>query len=182
MKNLYILLLFFPLVIFSCSAQSESKKAIKEYLETQNGVRTNLKIEFLSFDVSDITVSDSISFLQTQYESEKCQKLESAEKSIKHWKNAIEKQKGKNNQVVAKALISNYSKKLTNAENDLKLIQEWKPDYLNRYNSFNQSDILAKKVVSHFSFLNPRLQTRQEIHAIFILSADGKKCNKMIKQ
>lgn len=36
MKNLYILLLFFPLVISSCSAQSESKKAIKEYLETQN--------------------------------------------------------------------------------------------------------------------------------------------------
>lgn len=181
MRKLFILL-FFPLVISSCSAQSDSKKAIIGYLETQNGVRTDLKIEFLSFDTSDITVSDSISILQTQYESEKSQKIESAEKSIIHWKDAIEKQKGKKNQVVAKALISDYSERLAKAENDLKAIQEWKPDYLNRYNSYNLSDILAKKVESRFSFLNPRLQTRQEINAIFILSADGKKCNKMIKQ
>lgn len=181
MRELFILL-FFPLVISSCSAQSDSKKAIVDYLETENGVRTDLKIEFLSFDTFDITVSDSISILQSQYESEKCKKIESAEKSIAHWKNAIEKQKGKKNQIVVKALISDYSEKLTKAENDLKVTQEWKPDYLNHYNSRNPSDILAKKVESLFSFLNPRLQTRQEINAIFILSADGKKCNKMIKQ
>lgn len=181
MRKLFILL-FFPLVISSCSAQSDSKKAIINYLETQNSVKTDLKIEFLSFDISDITVSDSISILQTQYESEKSQKVESAEKSITHWKNAIEKQKGKNNKVVAKALISDYTEKLMKAENDLKAAQEWKPDYLNRYNSYNPSDILAKKVESRFSFLNPRLQTRQEINAIFILSANGKQCNKMTKQ
>ncbi|MDR2950285.1 MAG: hypothetical protein LBV71_13905 [Prevotella sp.] len=70
MRKLFIIF-FFPLVISSCSAQSDSKKAIIDYLQTQNSVRTDLKIEFLSFDTSDITVSDSISILQTQYESEK---------------------------------------------------------------------------------------------------------------
>lgn len=181
MRKLFIIF-FFPFVISSYFAQSDSKKAIIVYLETQNGVKTDLKIEFLNFEVSDITVSDSISILQAQYELQKSQKTELAEKSIIHWKDAVEKQKGRKNQVVAKALISDCSERLAKAENDLKVVQEWKPDYLNRYNSHNPSDILAKNVESCFSFLSPRLQTRQEINAIFILSANGEQCNKMIKQ
>lgn len=177
----YILFLFFPFVISSCSAQSDSQKAIIEYLETQNGVRTDLKIEFLTFSVSDITVADSVAILQNQFETERSKKIEAVEKSVKHWQESIEEQKGKKNQLVAKAVISNAEKRLADAEIKLKETQGWKPDYLNRYVSHNASDILAKKAESRFSFMNPCLQTRQEMTALFILSTDGKQCNNMIK-
>ena len=178
----YILFLFFPFVIASCSAQSDSQKAVIDYLETQNGVRTDLKIEFLTFNISDITVADSVTILQNQFETERAQKIEAAKKSVKHWQESIKEQKGKKNQLVAKAVIGNAEKRLADAEKKLKEAQKWQPDYLDRYVSHNTSDILAKKVESRFSFMSPRLQTRQEMSALLILSADGKQCNKMIKQ
>ncbi|NDV59103.1 hypothetical protein [Bacteroides sp. 519] len=178
----YILFLFFPFVISCSTTQSEYEKVIADYLQTENGIKTDLKIEFLEMKVSDITVADSIAILQERFEAERAKKIESAEKSIKHWQESIEKQKGKKNQLVAKALISNSTEKLEIAKTELKKAQEWKPDYLNRYESRNPSDILAQKVESRFSFQNPKLQVRQEMNALFILSADGKQCNKMIKQ
>ena len=178
----HISLLFIPFVILSCSTQSESEKVIADYLQTENGVKIDLKIEFLELNISDITVADSIAILQEYFETERAKKIESAEKSVKHWQESIEKQKGKKNQLVAKALISNSTEKLENAENEFKKAQEWKPDYLNRYESRNSSNVLAKKAESRFSFLNPKLQTKQEMSALFILSADGTQCYKMIKE
>lgn len=181
MKKLFILL-FFPLVVSSCSAQSKYEKVISDYLQTRDDVKTDLKIEFLEMNVSNITVSDSIAILQEKFEAEKSKKIESAQKSVSHWQNKIQEQGGKKNKVVAKALISDFSERLVRSEHDLKIAQEWQPDYLNRYKSRNTSDILAKKAESRFSFLNPKLQTRQEMTALFIFSADGKQCNSMIKQ
>ncbi|NDV77718.1 hypothetical protein [Dysgonomonas sp. 511] len=178
----YILLLFFPFVISCSTSQSEYEKAIADYLQTGNGIKTDLKIEFLEMKVSDITVTDSIAILQKRFDAERTKKIESAEKSIKHWQESIEKQKGKKNQLVAKAIISNSTEKLEIAKTELKKAQEWKPGYLSRYESRNPSDILAQKAESRFSFMNPKLQTRQEMNALFILSADGKQCYKMIKQ
>ncbi|MDH6355888.1 hypothetical protein M2132_002238 [Dysgonomonas sp. PH5-45] len=176
----FILLLLFPLVV-SCSAQSEYEKVIADYLQIENGVKTDLKIEFLEMNVSDITVSDSIQILNNEYQAEKEKRISDAQKSVEHWQNSIEEQKGKKNQLVAKAVIGNAEKRLADAENKLKEAQEWRPD-LNRYESRDPSDILAKKAESHFSFMNPKLQTRQEMNALFILSADGKQCYNMIKQ
>lgn len=177
----FILLLLFPLIV-SCSAQSEYEKVIADYLQTENGVKTDLKIEFLEMNISDIIVSDSIQILNEKHQAEKAKRISDAQKSVDHWKNSIEEQKGKKNQLVAKAVISNAEKRLTNAETELKEAQEWRPEYLNRYESRDPSDILAKKAESHFSFMNPKLQTRQEMTAWFILSPDGKQCYKMIKQ
>ena len=177
----FILLLLFPFVI-SCSAQSEYEKVISDYLQIRDEVKTDLKIEFLKMNVSDITVSDSIQILNNEYQAEKEKRISDAQKSVEHWQNSIEEQKGKKNQLVAKAVIGNAEKRLANAENKLKEAQEWKPDYLNRYESRNPSDILAKKAESRFSFMNPKLQTRQEMNALFILSPDDKQCYKMIKQ
>lgn len=182
MKKLYFLILL-PLVWLSCSSPSNYEKAIVDCLETdKKGVKTDLQIKFLFIDVSYITVADSISILQDQFEIKKAKKIESAQKNIAHWQESIEKQKGKKNQLVAKAVISNFSEKLAQAEKDLKEAQAWTPDYLNRYDSRNSSEILAKKADCKFSFFNPKLQARQELTALFILSADGEKCNNMIKQ
>lgn len=181
MKKLYFFI-FFPLVWFSCSSPSNYEQAIIDYLETdKKGVKTDLQIEFLSIKVSDITVGDSISILQKQFEAEKTKKIKSIQSSISHLQNKIEEQRGKKNQVVAKALVSRWEKDLEKHQADLMIAKNWHADYLNRYNSRNSAEILAKKADCRFSFLNPQLQTRQELSALFILSTDGKKCNNMIK-
>lgn len=182
MKKLYFLILF-PLVWFSCSSPSNYEKTIIDYLETdKKGVRTDLQIEILSIDIANITVADSISILRKQFEAEKAKKIESIQSSISHLQNKIQEQKGKKNHVVAKALITGWEKELEKLQSELIITQDWQADYLNRYDSRNTSEILAKKADCKFSFFNPQLQTRQELSALFILSADGKKCNNMIKQ
>lgn len=183
MRKLYFLILF-PLVWFSCSSPSNYEKTIVDYLEIdKKGVRTDLQIEFISaIDVSDITVADSISILQKQFEAEKTKKIETIQNSISRLQDKIQEQKGKKNQVVAKALISRWEKDLEKYQSELSTAQNWKADYLNRYDSRNTSEILAKKADCRFSFFNPQLQTRQELSAMFTLSADGSRCNNMVKQ
>lgn len=180
MKKTIIIISLFS-AFLSCSNQSNDEKVIRTFLQTQNGVTTDLKIEFIELNVKDITVSDSINILQKVFDAEKSKKIEVAEKSVAHWKNAIEEQKNQKNQLISKVLVSDYIVKLTNAENDLKAAQEWKPDYLNRYVSRDTKDVLVKNADCKFSFFNPKLQTRQEMKALFLLSADGKQCFRMIK-
>lgn len=182
MRKLYCLILF-PLVWFSCSSPSKYEKAIIDYLEAdKKGAKTDLQIEFLSINVSDITVADSISILQKQFEAEKTNKIESIQNSISRVQDKIQEQKGKKNQVVAKALISRWEKDLEKCQSELTIAENWQADYLNRYDSRNTSEILAKKADCKFSFFNPQLQTRQELSALFTLSADGNRCNNMVKQ
>lgn len=183
MRKLYYFI-FFPLVWFSCSSSSNYEKTIIDYLEIdKKGVRTDLQIEFLSpIDVSDITVADSISILQKQFETEKAKKIETIQSSISRLQEKIQEQKGKKNQVVAKPLISRWEKDLEKLQSDLSTAQNWQADYLNRYDSRSTAEILAKKADCTFSFFNPQLQTKQEMKALFILSADGNRSNNMIKQ
>ncbi|MBK5722088.1 hypothetical protein JGH11_14515 [Dysgonomonas sp. Marseille-P4677] len=182
MRKLYFFILL-PLVWFSCSSPSNYEKIIIDYLETdKKGIKTDLQIEILSINVSDITVSDSTSILQKQFEAEKAKKIESAQNSISRLQEKTKEQRGKKNQAVAKALISRWEKDLEKYQSELSIAQNWQADYLNRYDSRNTSEILAKKADCKFSFFNPQLQTKQEMNALFILSADGKQCNNMIKQ
>lgn len=182
MRKLYFLIFFF-FFWFSCTSPSNYERSIIDYLETdKKGVITDMQIEFLSINVSDITVADSISILQKQFKTEKAKKIETIQNSISRLQNEIQEQRGKKNQVVAKALISRWEKDLEKYQSELTIAKNWQADYLNRYNSRNTSEILAKKAYCKFSFFNPQLQTRQELSALFILSADGEKCNNMIKQ
>lgn len=148
----------------------------------QKGIKTDFQIEILSIDVSDITVAYSISILQKQFEAEKTKKIESIQSSILHLQDKIQEQKEKNNQVVTKALVSRWEKDLEKCQFELSFAQNWNADYLNKYDSRNTSEILAKKADCRFSFFNPQLQTRQELSALFTLSADGSLCNNMVKQ
>ena len=46
----------------------------------RTGLKTDFKIEFEKFELSDITVADSVKILQEQYQIEKQKKIESAQK------------------------------------------------------------------------------------------------------
>lgn len=128
------------------------KNTVLDYLQTEDGIKTDFKIEFSKFEVSDITVGDSIKILQEQYQSEKQKKIESEQKSVIRWEEAIEKQQKKGNDLVAKTLASRYRKDLEKAKEELQKVNEWTADYIPRYDSCSQSELLPKKVETYFSF------------------------------
>ena len=93
MRTLFIAFLILGLV--SCSGtESKYEKVIENFLETdRNGVKTDLKIEFLNITVTDIFVSDSITILQQRFENEKSKKVDLAQQSVEYWKKTLEKNK-----------------------------------------------------------------------------------------
>lgn len=175
--------IFIVLVCASCSKRSEYERVITEALEITNGTRTDLQIKYSKLEVSDVTVGDSIAILQEYFEAEKEKKIRSAEKDVGRKEGAIaeqreklEKAKSGADGVVANVLIKQWERELIDLKERLEKAKDWKPDYLNRYNSRNPSEVIAKKANTTLSFFNPKLQTRQEMSALFILSSDGKKC------
>jgi hypothetical protein len=183
MKKIFIFALMTLLCVSCDGSNGVYKKTIVDYLQTESGIKTDFKIEFQKFEVADITVADSVKILQEQYQAEKQKKVETAQKSVAHWKSAIEKQEKKGNDLVAKALVSRYQKDLENAKSELEQAENWKADYIDRYNGRPESEILEKQVDTYFSFQNPKLAqpVRQELGAVFVLSPDGTQCYKMIK-
>jgi len=168
----------------SCSSSDNTyKNTIVDYLQTENGIKTDFKIEFQKFEVSETTVADSVKILQEQYQAEKQKKIETAQKSVAHWENAIEKQQKKGGGLVAKTLAARFQKDLENAKSELEQAENWKADYIDRYDGRPGSEVLAKQVDTYFSFQNPKLaqHVRQEMGAMFILSPDEMQCYKMIK-
>lgn len=179
--------IFFSLALtaclFSCSSsQSEYEKVITDFLETKNGVKTDLQIRYTKLEVSDISVADSISILKEQFEAERVKKIQSIEQTIKSKEESIAEQHNSDNRLVANVLIKGWQRELAREKEDLEKAQNWKPDYLNKYDNRNPSDILSRKADVTFSYFNPQLQTRQEMSAWVILSADGKQCYRLIKQ
>lgn len=169
--------------LFSCSSsQSEYEKVITDFLETKNGVKTDLQIKYSKLEVSEISVADSIVILKEQFEAEKAKKIQSIEQTIKLKEESIAEQENKKNSVVANTLIKMWQKELAREKEDLEKARNRRPDYLTRYDNRNPSDILSQKADVTFSYFNPQLQTRQEMSAWAILSADGKQCYGMIKQ
>ena len=189
MKTLFYTFIF-SICLSSCSSKtSEYEKTITDYLETKNGVKTDLQIKYSKLDVSDISVADSISILNKKFEAEKNKKIQSIEQTIKHKEKSIAEQKNKlttakgGNKIVAQSLIYTWEKELQREKILLDETLKWQPDYINKYTDRNPSDILAKKADITLSFFNPRLQTRQEISMFVILSPDGKECyNDIMKE
>ena len=168
----------------SCNSSDDVyRQTVIDYLQTEDSIKTDFKIEFQKFEVSDITVADSVKILQEQYQTEKQKKIETVQKSVAHWDNAIEKQQKKGDGLVAKTLATRFQKDLENAKSELEQAEKWESDYVDRYNGRPGNEILAKQVDTYFSFQNPKLAqpVRQEMGAVFILSPDGTQCHKMIK-
>lgn len=182
MKRLFTPLFSIALLCSCSSPQSEQEKLITDFLETNDGVKTDLQIKYSKFEISNILVSDSIAIFKAQFEAERAKKIESIESTISNKENSIAEQRGKKNKVVANTLIKMWENELTKEKRYLEEAKNWKPSYLNKYDSRNESEVLVQKVDITFSYFNPKLQVEQEMSAYVILSADGKQCLKMQKQ
>jgi len=180
MKKLFYLS---TLLLFSCSTNSSAQESlIIEYLETSpKGVRTDLKMNVLKLELSNVTAADSLAFLEAQFQN----RIEEEKKSIQNFKlniqEALKENKSldpSNNDNLAKisankSIISLYEKGLEKARLALEKIQNQKVLAIEKYSSKNEDELLVKKAITKFSYLNPKMNTRQERTETFVLSKDG---------
>jgi|GEM_PF-2955083 hypothetical protein len=72
-----------------------------------------------------------------------------------------------------KSLIRLYENGLRKTEGSLEKTQKEKIAALEKYEGLDRNELLVKNAVAKFSYLNPKLNTRQERTETFILSKDG---------
>ena len=181
MKNLILTCVYVCLVANVCSQNTDTyKKAIIDCVQIHNGVQTDLGVQISDLKEKAITVADSIKVLQEQYAKEKASRVETAEKSVAHYKDAISKQKAKGG-LVAETMVKSLTPKLRNAQQELSEAEAWEPSYLQKYNNQAPHTILAKLVSCRLSLMNPRLNARQEGDASFLFTADGKRILRTVK-
>jgi hypothetical protein len=180
MKKLFYLS---TLLLFSCSTNSSAQESlIIEYLETSpKGVRTDLKMNVLKLELSNVTAADSLAFLEAQFQN----RIKEEKKSIRSFKLNIQEALKENKSLdpsnidnlakisANKSIMSLYEKGIEKARLALEKIQSQKVLAIEKYNSKDEDELLVKKAITKFSYLNPKMNTRQERTETFVLSKDG---------
>lgn len=180
MKKLFY---FSTLFLFSCSTNSSAQESlIIEYLETSpKGVRTDLKMNVLKLELSNVTAADSLAFLEAEFQD----RIEEEKKSIKSFKLNIQESlkeikslDSSNIDNLAKisankSLVKLYEKGLEKAQVSLGKAQNQKTVAMKKYQRRDKDELLVKQAIIKFSYFNPKLNTRQERTETFVLSKDG---------
>ena len=183
-KSIYLfaMLLF---TLFSCNTEkSNYQNKIIEYLETNDytGVRTDLKIKFLEYQISEVLVSDSINILEDLYKEEYEKRLKSVQHTVDIRQKNVDKYSEKQKDIVYKTLLADAKNLLKSAKEDLESVKSWKPEYLNRYDGRDPKEIIAQCIKAKLSYINPKLSNaRQEIDVTFTFSPDGQKIYNFIR-
>jgi len=146
-------------------------------------VKTDLKIDISYIEVSDITVADSLSFIEIKFQ----ERIAKEEESIESFKSNIKSAKEENKTLdrsnvdnLAKISANNsviklYKNGLKKALLSLEKTKDQKVVALGKYENQDENAILVKKGVTNFSFFNPKLNTRQERTETFVFSKDASK-------
>ncbi|WP_282017757.1 hypothetical protein [Salegentibacter mishustinae] len=176
---------FTVILLIFCSGYSNAQEAlIIDYLETSSGgVKTDLKIDISYIEVSDITVADSLSFLEAKFQEKIVKEKESVESFKSNIQSAKEENKSldrSNTDNLAKISANNsvmklYEKGLEKAQLSIGKIQGQKAVALGEYENLDENVVLVKKAETKFSFFNPKLNTRQERTETFVFSKDATK-------
>ena len=179
MKKVVFVLL--ACVAFCSCSEDKYKKQIRDFFEINDGIKTDLDIKIKDLTVKDITVADSIAILKARFEDERNEKIESLEKSIAYYLGAKEKYEAQKGDIVAGVLVSKCTDELAKFKKDLVAAENWRPEYLERYEDEKNTKVLAQLVEAHVSLYNPKIQTRQEKMTKFIFTPDGSQCLRMTK-
>lgn len=154
MKKYYLYNIIAILLLCSCGGNGKIyKDTIVTAFETNphTEVRTDLKIKFIEFSNSDITVSDSITILEEQIN-----KIQKDIETLREKKsNSIFSSKGKEKRLKDKLQIN---------ENKLR-----------EYKEVNYKDVIAIKINCKFSYQEFDVSARKETKKELILSPDGRK-------
>lgn len=176
--------ILFTITLFSvCSllnAQTIEKQAIKEYLETIKGVKYDLKVAFTHFEISTITVQDSIAILKDSFEENKAKKIASLTKSIASLNDGIKKQEGKTglDAVVAGSLKKRFTHDRDKLQKKYDEVALWKFKLYEPYKTESPEKILSKKADVHFTAIKPGETKTSAYTGDFILNPKGDKCLK----
>jgi hypothetical protein len=98
---------FLTAMLFSCGTETRSQELlIINYLEdSSNGVKTDLKIDILDIEMSDVTIADSLSFIETKFQ----ERIAKEEESIESFKSNIKSAK-KENKSLDRSNVDNLAK------------------------------------------------------------------------
>lgn len=184
MKHLLIIFIY-SFFSIGCTSQTknELQEALREKLETKNGVRSDFKIKFSKTEIVDILVKDSIAYYQNKFSEEKKKKASNLEHQVKlYQKSVTELEEKPNPDIVDQMLLSDQKGLLKTSTEALQSLDNWKPEYLNLYKNLDENTVLAKLVTASFTFTNPYTKVNQEVKdGKFLFSADGKQCHRMIE-
>lgn len=182
MKKLYYLSTLF--VLACCTNCSAQESLITDYLETSSSaVKTDLDIEILKLELSNITAGDSIPILEDKFQKE----IDKEKKSIEDYKLNIQENVKENKSLdpgnidnlakisANKSAIKLYRKGLEKAQLSLEKLQQQKTVSMEKYQRLDENEPLAKKAITKFSYFNPKLNTRQEQTETFVISEEGSK-------
>ena len=182
MKKLYYLSTLF--VLACCTNFNAQESLITDYLETSSsGVKTDLDIEILKLELSNITAGDSIAILEDKFQKE----IDKEKKSIEDYKLNIQENVEQNKSLdpanidnlakisANKSAIKLYRKGLEKAQLSLEKLQQQKTVSMEKYQRLDENETLAKKAITKFSYFNPKLNTSQEQTETFVISEDGLK-------
>ncbi len=184
MKNVFLRLLTVIAITGSIEAQSLEKETVSAFLETKKGVRHDLKLKFETFELSTLTVEDSVQILNSKYQKKKTTKLSDIDKQIASLEKRINTKKeikSAFDKAVESSLQKRYKYDIEKLKAKREKAENWTPKYLNRYTEVSDKNkSLVKKVNSIFYAQKPWEKISKKYRGTFILSLDGKKCYKMI--
>ena len=180
MKKLYY---FSICLLLSCAVNSDAQESlIIDYLETSaSDLKTDLKLDVLELELSNITVNDSTAILENRFR----ERMEKEEETIEGFQTAITSALQKKDSLdrsnidnldkisANKSLIKLYKNGLEKAQQSLKKAQTQKTKALEKYENLDENEVLVKEAITTFSYLNPKLNVRQERTETFVLSKDG---------
>ena len=173
MKHLFYSIALITLLV-SCS-DNKYEKLMTDYIEIHEGTRLNLNVKYSKFELSDITVQDSINLLNEAYEKEQIKRTKNVESFMQIELDYIESAKKQTYFDPNSSSFRKSQERLKRHEQTLENIKQWRADYLNTYDSRNAKDILAKKAEVKFSYDHPLLKTRAGESGIAIMNLNATK-------
>lgn len=177
MKMKITLTAFAALLLASAcnSKQSAYEKAIADYVQTdKRGTWTDCKFKALSIEkTADITVADSLKFLQSEFEKLRDEQIASQQRTLDYFSGLL-----KDNQsakYAKQAVDEQLSQSIATTQARIDSLRNLPTTYAERYNGRNAADVLAQEVKCHYSYVLPGSDRQQERTDVFILTSGGDK-------
>jgi hypothetical protein len=164
------------LLLISCTHRdNEYEKAIADYVQTdKRGTWTDCKFKALSIEkLTDITVADSLKFLQAEFEKLRDEQIASQQRTLGYFNGLL-----KDNQsakYAKQAVDEQLSQSIATTQARIDSLRNLPTTYTERYNGRNSADVLAQEVKCHYSYVLPGSDRQQERTEVFILTSDGDK-------
>ncbi|KAA6308143.1 hypothetical protein EZS27_040180, partial [termite gut metagenome] len=164
------------LLLSACtSKQSVYEKAIADYVQTdQRGTFTDLKFKALSIEkTTDITVTDSLKMLQTEFEKLRDEQIASQQRTLDYFNGLItDNQAAK---YVKQAVDNQLNRSIAITQAQIDSLRKLPATDSDCYKGRSLTEVVSVVVKCRYSYTMPGNGAAKERTDNFILSPDGKR-------